>query len=217
MRFLKRPYFVWLIILVALPWPIDYWYRTAEDRQRARDHELFRRYDCGYTKTPCPAADFDGDGLPSEFRIVHQGKPGHEFLSVADGGREILRIPHVIIDDTLRTHMAVSFDSGSPRLLIYDGVARRPPLKAAYAFGGGTQALSEASPTRLEEEILRAMAAYDNTGAFNERAFADILRLLRFMAYYTLLIVLTCVLWWQGSGWAVPSRHARPRPPGGAK
>lgn len=214
MRFSKSPYFVWLILLVALPWPIDYWYKTAADRQHARDHELFRRYDCGYyAATPCPTADFDGDGLPAELRTESTTALAH--LSVVDGGREILRIPHVNIDNTLRTHKAVSFDAGAPRLLVYDGASHQPKLMAAYTFDGSR--LSEVGPTPLEGEILRAMAAYDDTGTLNARVFADVRRLLRFMAYYTLLVLLTCVLWWRGAGSPAPPHHAQLYPPRGAK
>lgn len=216
MRFIKRPGFIWLVVLVALPWPIDYWQQAVARRQHARDHELFRRYDCGYyAVTPCPAADFDGDGIPAELRIKTAATLARGNLSVVDGGREILRIPHANIDNTFRTHKAVSFATGPPRLVVYDGTSYQPKLAAVYAFDGSR--LSEVEPTPLEEEILRAMAAYDDSGTLNARVFADLRRLLRFMAYYTLLVVLTCVLWWRGAGCSVRPRRARFRHPGGAK
>lgn len=189
----RRTLVTWLLILIALPWPVDYWRARGEVRKDRRNEELFRLYDCGYYK-PC-AADFDGDGVAARFDNVPCEGSHYGCLVVNEGGREALRLPYNRTDNTFRTHLAVRERDGATRLLVYDGVGPRPPRRLVFAWGGGR--LYEAGPDALELEILDAMAAYDDTGTLDERIFRDITRVARFVVYYLLLLALAGItlLW----------------------
>ena len=186
----RKTFVTWLLILVALPWPVDYWRTRGAERKDRRNEELLSLYDCGYHKA-C-AADFDRDGVAARFEVVPCEASGHRCLVVSDGGREVLRLPHYGIDNTLRTHLAVHEANGVARLLVYDGVDRREPLRTVFAWGDGK--LVEGVPGEIEREILDAMAAYDDTGTMNERIFRDVQRGARFVVYYLLLLVLAGIM-----------------------
>lgn len=180
----------WLLVLLLLPWPVDHWRNLEQRRQYAREGELFEKYDCRPV-TRC-ADDFNGDGVPARIEVVSCGGL-KSCVVVFEAGREILRLKYDGTDGTLRTHAAVSGESGRSRLLVYDGVSQRPALRAAYAWDGAR--LAPVKPNGFEQEIIAAMAAHDDTGGWGDRAFSDLIRLARFAAYYLLLLVLTCVLW----------------------
>jgi hypothetical protein len=188
----RRTLVTWLLILVALPWPINYWRTQVEERKDRRDEELFRRHECGYDSA-C-AADFDRDGVGARFEVVKPEAYRPYSLVVSDGGREVLRLPYHNLDNTLRTHLAVHEEGGAARLLVYDGVERNPPVRAVFAWGGGR--LVEVAPGALELEILDALAAYDDTGTFNERVFRSLIGAVRLVVYYLLLLVLAGILLW---------------------
>ncbi|HEX6625682.1 MAG TPA: hypothetical protein VF064_18340 [Pyrinomonadaceae bacterium] len=188
----RKKFVTWLLILVALPWPIDYWRTRVAERKDRRDEELFRRHECGYD-SPC-AADFDRDGVGARFDILQPEAYRPYKLIVSDGGREVLRLPYHNIDYTLRTHLAVHEQGGAARLLVYDGTERRPPVRAVYAWSGGR--LVEATPDAFDIEILDALAAYDDTGTFNERVFRSLISAVRFVAYYLLLLALAGIMLW---------------------
>src|SRR5919198_5772227 len=180
----RKTAITWLLILVALPWPIDYWFTAKRMRQDARDDELVFLYECNY-RSAC-LADFDADRELARFVISPcEGMPWGCF-TVLEGDREIFRAPYVITDNTLRTHIAISEATGSPHLLIYDGVSHKSPLRAAFAYNG--ERLVEVTPTVLEGEVIDAMAAHDETGGWNERVLNGFIRELRFFAYYGLLV-----------------------------
>lgn len=186
----RRTVVLWLVILAALPWPLDYVLTRGAARQDRRNEELFKRYDCGYYKE-CEA-DFDRDGAAAQFKVDGCDSEAHYCLTVIDGGRELLRLPFHSTDNTLRTHLAVHERDGGARLLVFDGLGPRPPRRLAFAWRDG--ALVEAAPDALDMEIIDAMAAYDDGGTIGGRIFRDIIRVARFVAYYLLLFVLAGVL-----------------------
>jgi hypothetical protein len=183
---------LWLLILAALPWPVDYLLTLGAERKDRRNEELFRRHECGYYSA-C-AADFDRDGGGARFEFeACRSVVGH-CLVIGEGGREVLRLPFHNTDNTLRTHLALREAEGATRLLVYDGAGRRDPLRAVFAWGDGK--LVERAPDSLDLEIMDAMAAYDDTGGLNERVFRDIARAARFVVHYLLLVVLAGILLW---------------------
>jgi hypothetical protein len=187
----RKSFVIWLLILIALPWPIDYWLTRRSARQDARNDELVFRYECNY-HSAC-LADFDGDRDFAHFIITPCEESSWGCLTVREGDREIFQVPYDNTDNTLRTHVAVSEETGSPHLLIYDGVRHKPPLRAAFSYNG--ERLVEVAPTSLEREILDAMAANDDAaGRWDERLRHDLIRVSRFAAYYGLLIVLALVM-----------------------
>src|ERR687885_287940 len=94
---------MWLLILAALPWPLDYWRTAKRVRREAREDELVSLYECNY-RSAC-LADFDGDREPARFLISPcEGMPSG-CLTVLEGGGEIFRAPYFITDNTLRTHV----------------------------------------------------------------------------------------------------------------
>lgn len=181
----------WLLILVLLPWLIDYWYYREQFRQDERDDKLFKQYDC-FPLGKC-VADFDGDGSPARFEVIPCEGREYGCLIALESGREIIRLKHAAVDGTLRTHAAVSDESGGSRLLIYDGASHPEPLRAAFAWDG--EKLSAATPTGFEREIINAMAAHDDTGSLVDRVInRGLARSFSFLVYYLLLLFFICVL-----------------------
>jgi len=167
--------------------------RIVSERQRqqdARDDELVKEYEC-YPLDSC-AADFNGDGLPARFEGAKTYAVTGE-IKVIEGKKEVLRLAYDHTDNTLRTHTAVHRENDKARLLIYDGASHKPPLRAAYEWNG--EKLVEVKPAGVEEEILSAMAAHDDTGGWNDRAvFRPIKRMLNLGAYYVLFIVAVAIV-----------------------
>jgi hypothetical protein len=129
-----------------------------------RHDRLLAAYECGYLDQPPCVADFDGDGRPTSIQVsCHTDAPA-ELPPVSVGhGREPARLNGFCQDNTFRTHLAVRGEAGAARLLIYDGSRR--PVRAVYAWGG--EKLSEVAAAGIDEEILSAMAARDDTGDFH--------------------------------------------------
>jgi hypothetical protein len=185
-----------LALLIVAPLLFDYLYYRAQDRQDQRDDELVALYECE-PPDKC-VADFNGDGVTD--RIVVDAR---DFV-VTDTSREMLRLPYDHTDNTLRTHFAIVHISGKSRLLIYDGATRQPYLRAVFAWNGAK--LAETQPSDLEREIISAMAAHDDTGGWNERAFRPLLREAQLFAYYFALAIIVAVVLFK----RYRSRVARP-------
>jgi len=173
--------------LIGAPLLLDQWYVAKQQRRDLRDDELVRQYECEPPEE-C-VADFDGDGTLSRI-TVEQINPAERFdlwLKVYENGRELLRLPYDHTDNTLRTHTAIHNEAGKSRLLVYDKVSRTDTV-AVFAWDGNR--LAEVPPSSLEQEILSAMAAYDDTGGWNERTvFRPFFRTARLFGYYALLTV----------------------------
>ena len=171
--------------LIIAPLLIDRWVAERRHLQYMREDELQARFDCEPIQR-C-MADFNGDGIPSRFDVVLTAAVSGHFI-VSDAGREILRLPYDHTDGTLRTHIAIRDESGESRLLVYDGASHRPPLRAAFAWGG--EKLVQVSPEAIDHEIISAMAAHDDTGGWHDRViFNEVFRVARLAAYYIVLTI----------------------------
>jgi hypothetical protein len=173
-----------IILLGTGPLVFGYFYYRAVAKQDQRDDDLFRKYECWFPDK-C-VADFNGDGISDEF-----GGTGHELVITADR-REIFRTDFDYQDGTFRTHFAVNNTSGKPTFLVYDGLNHHPPMSAAYAWDGAK--LQQVSPSDLDRDILSAMAAHDDTGHWNERAFRPLLRTAQLLVYYFVFAIVLAVV-----------------------
>jgi hypothetical protein len=186
---LKRKVLTTIIVLLLIGGPIliYQWLSEKARRQNARDDQLVAEYECE-PPGKC-VADFNGDGIPDRLDLI-QTNPANRFewyLVALSGGRELLRLPYDHTDNTLRTHAAVVNDGGKSRLLVYDGANYRPALKTAFAWNG--EKLVEVSPASLEQEILAAMWAHDDTGGWNDRVVRDLYHAAALITYYVLLAI----------------------------
>ena len=178
-------------LLVQVPLLVDPWLAERDRLRDLRDDELVRVYEC-MPPRDC-VADFDGDGSPDRLDIVAGGGRAFGLLVAFSGGREVLRLPYDYTDGTLRTHTAIRGEWGRSRLLVYDGASHSPPLRAAFAWDGRN--LAESPASELDNEILAAMAAHDDTGGWNERAvFRPMRRVARLGICYTLLAVIAGIV-----------------------
>ncbi len=130
----KSPRLIILLVgFLIVPLVIDRWIAHRDNLRYAREDELVARFECE-PPTKC-IVDFNSDVVPAQFEVaLTEAVSGS--LVVLDGGREILRLPYDHTDGTLRTHTAVTNESGQPRLLIYDGASQQPPHSGAYAWNG---------------------------------------------------------------------------------
>jgi hypothetical protein len=177
---------IFIIGILAIAPPIfDRIFSERQRQQDARDDELVKKYEC-YPLDTC-AADFNEDGLPARFEVART-YPVSGDLIVIDGNKEVLRLTYDHTDRTLRTHTAICRENDKTHLLIYDGASQKPPLRAVYEWDG--EKLVGVKPAGIEAEILSAMAAYDDTGGWNDRTvFRPIKRMLYLGAYYVVFIV----------------------------
>jgi hypothetical protein len=179
-------------LLIIVPILVDAWVMRGVRIQYMRDDDLKGRFDCEPVER-C-VADFNGDGIPASFDVNLTAPVGGDLI-VNDGGREILRLPYDHTDGTLRTHIAVIDKSGKSRLLVYDGASHQPPLKAAFDWDG--EKLAQVSTEAVDSEIISAMAAHDDTGGWNERAFSETFRGAKLAAYYFGLTIFIGVIVYQ--------------------
>lgn len=154
---------------IVAPLLVDTWI-SERDRyyQQLRD-----AYEC--IASNCQG-DFDGDG--SEGSIVVQEETPKSFLYqmiLIDGGRELIRLPYQYSDDTLRTHTAIRTESGKARFLVFDAITHAPPLRTALVWDG--REMSQANPSEIDNDILAAMAAHEDSGTFRNWVLYKVLRL----------------------------------------
>lgn len=171
------------VLLLTVPMLITYWL-SAKDRSY---DEILRLYEC---QDNICNADFDGDGMLGQL-IVEEAPPSSydSWLVVIDSGRELLRLPHRRVDNTLRTHVAVRYETGNARLIVYDHIrGQNPPLNAVFAWNG--RDMAQIFPSESDDEILTAMAARDDTGSQSYWAFYRAFWTLALICYYIPLIIL---------------------------
>ena len=150
------------VVLIGVPILTSRWLAA----KYARHDQLVRLAEC--YPFPC-AADFNGDGSPDRLALI-QKNPTDDFnwsLAVLDGDRELFAIPYDGTDGTFRTHAAVYKPTQVevPHLLIYDGASRQR-LRTAFAWNG--EKMQEVEASTLEQEILSAMSARDDTGSWHQ-------------------------------------------------
>lgn len=166
---------------------------SERDARRDRRHdELVKLYECEPPGN-C-VADFDRDGSPAKFEV--QGLLGDWTMIVREGEIEVLRLPYDHTDGTFRTHIAIKRDSNADRLIVYDKASRRQHTVAVFGWDGRSMSQVVASP--LENEILVAMAANDDTGGWNERVLVrPALRAAGVFFYYLILIPILVVTFYK--------------------
>ena len=175
----KKKYLIWATtIFVIFPLLIDQWFAAKERRYES----LRAKYEC--YPPPC-SFDLTGDNVPEKL-VVHQPDPTKRFewvLLLKDGDKELLRLPYDHTDGTFRTHMAVRSGPQGTHFLIYDVASRNGQGRAVYGWNGNQ--VVALSPDPLDEEILTAMAALDETGTFHWWVLFHMVR----TAFYALLIL----------------------------
>src|SRR5262245_32393814 len=189
MRTGKVSLIIIIVLLAITPLIVDRIVSEKRRQQDAHDDALVNAYEC-YPLDAC-AADFNEDRLPARFEVAKTYAVGGDLI-VIDGDKEVLHLAYDNTDNTLRTHTAIHSENNKARLLVYDGASHKLPLRAAYEWNG--EKLVEVKPASVEEEILSAMAAHDDTGGWNERAvFRPFKRALYLGAYYIVLIAAVAI------------------------
>jgi len=141
-------------------------------RLAVRDYQnsqLIEEYECGYPSERVCRADFDGDGQFTEIRVRYRYDTPVELPPRFRGTEARVVLNAFLMDNTLRTHIAIGRESNRDRLIVYEGVPwpdRKGALNAVYEHNGTV--LVETSPTAADEEILTAMATRDDTGSLSQ-------------------------------------------------
>lgn len=175
-----------LSLLFTVPMLLAFWLSSKD-----------KHYDGVLNTYECPrdvcAADFDGDGI-SERLVVNREAPSsvEGSLSVTrNDGQELLRLPYRHIDNTLRTHIGVRSVSGKTHLIIYDQIrGAGTTLNTVFEWDG--EKMAQVTPSKDDQEVLLAMAARDDAGAFNQWVFFRLFKTPVLLCYYSLLGV---ILW----------------------
>ena len=131
--------------------------------------QLIEEFECGYPSEHVCRADFDGDGQFTEIRVRYRYDTPVELPPRFRGTEARVVLNAFLMDNTLRTHIAIGRESNRDRLIVYEGVPwpdRKGALNAVYEHNGTV--LVETSPTAADEEILTAMATRDDTGSLSQ-------------------------------------------------
>lgn len=131
--------------------------------------QLIEEYECGYPSERACRADFDGDGQFTEIRVRYRYDTPVELPPRFGGTEARVVLNAFLMDNTLRTHIAIGRESNRDRLIVYEGVPwpdRKGAINAVYEHNGAV--LVETSPTAADEEILAAMATRDDTGSLSQ-------------------------------------------------
>lgn len=140
-------------------------------RLAVRDYQnsqLIEEHECGYPSERVCRADFDGDGQFTEIRVRYHYDTPVALPPRFKGNEDRVVLNAFLMDNTLRTHIAIGRESDRDRLIVYEGVPwpdRKGVLNAVYEHNGS--ALVQTSPTAADAEILTAMATRDDTGSLN--------------------------------------------------
>ena len=131
--------------------------------------QLIEEFECGYPSEHVCRADFDGDGQFTEIRVRYRYDTPVELPPRFRGTEARVVLNAFLMDNTLRTHIAIGRESNRDRLIVYEGVPwpdRNWAINAVYEHNGN--GLVETSPTAADEEILTAMATRDDTGSLRQ-------------------------------------------------
>lgn len=182
-----------LVLLFFYPFVLNVLLNGEYNRQKERNADLVRRYEC-IPSNNCQA-DFNGDGKIERVEIGDYAPRRFEWcIYVSETGRDIFELPYSNVDNTLRTHIAINWEKEKPHLLIYDKTSN---IKTVSAFAWNGNKLSEIQPTNLDKEILSAMAFYDDTGGWRERGFRELKIRLGFFAYHTFYVVMVAWIFYK--------------------
>lgn len=169
--------------------PVVIWWSVKRDYERldrlADSHECYPFETCTF--------DLNGDGTldhveissePTELDRYHSRLKVFVSPSQPDPA---LNVEYVHVDGTFRTHLAYLEEAGVKKIVLYD------TLNPQQFFSwNGSELVSSTSPTYLETQIRDAMALRDDTGGFNTRIGFDLVIGSLCIAYYLLLIFVTC-------------------------
>lgn len=189
-----------LVLLFFYPFVFD-WLVNSEFRQRnARNDYLVRSYEC-IPGNNCQA-DFNGDGKNEVVKVIDCSSSRLEWcVNVSVNGRDIFKRPFVHAHNILRTHVAVSRESESPHLLIYDKASR---IQTVGAFAWDGNELSEIQPTAFDKEILDAIASRDDISGWQEREFRIAKISFGFIGYYTFYVIMITWIFYKRSQLNLP-------------
>ena len=143
----------------------------TDARLAVRDYQysqLIEEFECGYPSERACRADFDGDGQFTEIRVRYRYDTPVELPPRFRGTEARVVLNAFLMDNTLRTHIAIGRESNRDRLIVYEGVPwpdRNWAINTVYEHNGN--GLVETSPTAADEEILTAMATRDDTGSLS--------------------------------------------------
>lgn len=186
------------LLLALLPLPILFWLSAKDRHYDEILREIRDAQECSIQ--PCKI-DFDGDASPG-LLLMDRASPAEYYdswLVAIENGREILRLPHRRLDNTSRTHVGIRSEAGRTRLIVYDHMnVPGPPINSVFAWNG--EGLSEIHPSVDDQEVLNAMHARDDAGAFTMWAAYRTLRIPTLTLYYVL---------WGASAWWILSREKR--------
>jgi len=144
----------------------------TDARLAVRDYQysqLIEEFECGYPSERACRADFDGDGQFTEIRVRYRYDTPVELPPRFRGTEARVVLNAFLMDNILRTHIAICRESNRDRLIVYEGVPwpdRNWAINAVYEHNGN--GLVETSPTAADEEILTAMATRDDTGSLRQ-------------------------------------------------
>ena len=136
-----------------------------------QNRQLIEEFECGYPSERVCRADFDGDGQFTEIRVRFRYDTPVELPPHFRGTEARVVLNAFLMDNSLRTHIAIGRDSNRDRLIVYEGMPWpdwKRPLNAVYEYNGTV--LVETTPTAADEEILTAMATRDEMGNFRQWA-----------------------------------------------
>lgn len=134
-----------------------------------RYSQLVAEHECGYSPKPACHADFDGDGQFTQIKIQYRHDTPVELPPRFSGTEPEAVLNAFLMDNTLRTHVATARQSNRDRLLVFDGTqwpGKNGPTYAVYARNSNQ--LVETPATKVDKEILAAMAARDDAGTWNQ-------------------------------------------------
>ena len=172
---MTRPFFkIVLLLVLAGPLFVHAWV-TVKERRYDRLREL---HEC--TPPRC-RPDIDGDGNPGSTRIQTFSR-GYQFAMFNDGGKQVFRLLYQDSRNTLRTHIGVNHEGGRDRILIFDGLTRATTMRMAFAWDGN--AVVPVPASSLDESILNAMAARDDSGTHSSWTLYDLVIYPLLAVYY---------------------------------
>jgi hypothetical protein len=154
-----------------------------------KDHgydETIGVYECDFPRT-C-IGDFNKDRIPEQVVVVDDSGSisQKQSLLVIEGRRELLRLPYVYLDNTLRTHVGIRVNSDRTTLVIYHPGSRGTTTQSVYSWSAGK--MVQVPPSSTDQELLAAMAARDESGNFNQWVLFRILKIPGLVLYYLLFL-----------------------------
>lgn len=176
---------VMTVLLLLAPLVLAFWLSRID---RHYD-EILGLYECDFARR-C-VADFNKDGALGHVAVTEgpQGESQKQSLAVVDGGHEILRLPYVYLDNTVRTHVGIRNSPDRVSLVVYQPGGREfAATEAVFAWSG--EKMLQVPPSSADQELLTAMAAREESGTFNQWALFRLLKTPMMVLYYLLLLSL---------------------------